>query len=77
MLCLHFSWNIDHLNKNDLELRGEGESQNASTLLNKLRPYTEYMFYIATYTTAQASKGAKSDIKSFQTRPSSKCFYYR
>jgi len=42
-----------------------------ATLLGNLMPYTEYMFYIATYTTAQAPTGAKSEITTYQTRPSS------
>lgn len=38
--------------------------------LTQLKPYTQYAFYVKTYTIATERKGAQSEIKYFRTLPS-------
>lgn len=37
-----------------------------------LKPYTQYAYYVKTYTMASESNGAQSDINYFRTMPGSK-----
>lgn len=42
-----------------------------STILTRLKPYTQYAFYVKTYTMASENNGAQSDINYFRTMPGS------
>lgn len=43
-------------------------------LITGLKPYTQYAYYVKTYTMASESNGAQSDIDYFRTMPGSRFF---
>lgn len=49
-----------------------GEPQEMQHILTQLLPYTQYAFYVKTYTIATEKVGAQSKIQYFRTFPDSK-----
>lgn len=49
-----------------------GELQEMQHILTQLQPYTQYAFYVKTYTIATEKVGAQSKIQYFRTYPDSK-----
>lgn len=45
-------------------------------LITGLKPYTQYAYYVKTYTMASESNGAQSDINYFRTMPGSRFFVF-
>lgn len=50
-------------------------NDNLQALLTGLKPYTQYAYYVKTYTMASESNGAQSDINYFRTMPGSRFFF--
>lgn len=48
----------------------EDHEQEVVHLLTHLNPYTQYAFYVKTYTIAKENNGAQSNITYFTTSPS-------
>ena len=67
-LLFVFRWSIAYVNQNDLDNQDLLKPR-TSTIVHNLLPYTEYLIYIKTYTTALATKGARSKIKTHRTEP--------
>lgn len=59
-----FRWKTDDVEstENTVEL---------NAILTNLKPFTQYAFYIKTYTMASENNGAQSDINYFRTMPGS------
>lgn len=55
---------------NDVEST-ETTSIDLTAILTGLKPYTQYAYYVKTYTMASESNGAQSDINYFFTMPGS------
>ena len=64
----YFRWRVD-----DVSPEKDGDdSQNY--ILTKLKPFTQYAFYVKTYTIATEKSGAQSPIQYFWTFPDGKLF---
>lgn len=59
----NFSWRVDDVNN------PEGLTEFVFHALTELKPYTQYAFYVRTYTIATEISGAQSPIYYFQTKP--------
>lgn len=57
-----FSWKVNDVSQNP----GEKAISHA---LTHLSPYTQYAFYVKTYTIANEQHGAQSPIQYFRTKP--------
>uniref|UniRef100_H2YE95 Tyrosine-protein kinase receptor n=1 Tax=Ciona savignyi TaxID=51511 RepID=H2YE95_CIOSA len=67
--CGRSSWSVQDVLK-QTESNNPDEVTTTHTALDKLSPYTKYAFYVITSNTANAKKGAESDIHYFTTSPS-------
>ncbi|XP_059620313.1 insulin-like receptor isoform X2 [Phlebotomus argentipes] len=61
--CGSDGWKVDDVG------RDSGRQSSISYLLPRLEPYTQYAYYVKTYTVATEKMGAQSDIIYFRTRP--------
>lgn len=65
-----FRWKTD-----DVESTEE-EKTDLLAILTGLKPYTQYAYYVKTYTMASESNGAQSEINYFRTLPGSMFSYH-
>ena len=63
--CDNNSWRVGYVVLNSLSL----PPTNMSYVITKLKPYTDYAFYVKTYSTASATIGGRSSIQYFRTFP--------
>ncbi|KAL3289679.1 hypothetical protein HHI36_023083 [Cryptolaemus montrouzieri] len=63
--CGGDGWRVD-----DVTSIPEDYNQEVVHLLTQLKPYTQYAFYVKTYTIAKENNGAQSPIHYFRTAPS-------
>lgn len=67
-LILFCSWKVD-----DVSLSGnESDTSKVSYPLSHLKPYTQYAYYVRTYTITSETNSAQSDINYFRTLPDGK-----
>lgn len=64
-----FSWRVD-------DVTTDISDSTVFHLLTQLKPYTQYAYYVRTYTIATERSGAQSKIDYFRTKPASKLQYY-
>lgn len=60
--CGQDNWHVDDVASNS-------ESPTVTHLLTNLKPFTQYAFYVKTYTIATERNGAQSTIRYFTTKP--------
>ncbi len=60
--CGNDDWNVEDVNMNTEQI--------ISQPLTRLKPYTQYAFYVKAFTLATEQKGAQSNIEYFTTKPS-------
>lgn len=53
----------------------DGKPHELNHILTRLKPFTQYAFYVKTYTIATEKSGAQSPIQYFRTDPGSKCLF--
>lgn len=72
-MCI--SWRVDDVAPPDPESldkdKDSTEPQEMQHILTQLQPYTQYAFYVKTYTIATEKVGAQSKIQYFRTIPDS------
>ena len=71
IIFLKFRWKIDYvLSTNHIN----EENQSVKYTMTDLKPYTDYAFYVSTYSLSIEKQGAQSSLTYFRTRPDSKFF---
>lgn len=68
MINLIFRWKTDDVESTEIT------TDDLVALITGLKPYTQYAYYVKTYTMASESNGAQSDINYFRTMPGSRLF---
>lgn len=63
-----FRWKTDDVESTET-------TEELVSLITGLKPYTQYAYYVKTYTMASESNGAQSDINYFRTMPGSRFSY--
>lgn len=64
-----FRWKTDDVESTET-------TEDLVALITGLKPYTQYAYYVKTYTMASESNGAQSDINYFRTSPGSNNILY-
>lgn len=75
-LLFIISWQVDDVSASENPAAKDGEKQEINHILTRLKPYTQYAFYVKTYTVATEKSGAQSPIQYFRTEPDSKLPFF-
>lgn len=67
--CGGDGWQVDDVSASENPAAKDGEKQEINHILTRLKPYTQYAFYVKTYTVATEKSGAQSPIQYFRTEP--------
>lgn len=71
-------WRVDDVSAPETSEKDKDEKATDAELhyiLTQLKPYTQYAFYVRTYTIATEKIGAQSRIQYFMTFPDSKRYF--
>lgn len=67
--CGGDGWHVDDVSDSDLISDDENDAPQVTHLITHVEPYTQYAFYVKTYTLSSVSMGAISKIEYFRSAP--------